>query len=218
MTNMTAGQIWKRSAVTACMILLFSATLTAQETQRFTFDLGAGFTPTVGNTGRQLDNGWNIKVGAGINFSRYAGAMIDLAYNRFDINGTTLANAGFPGGNFQVFSATLDPIVHLAPGHRMEPYLIGGGGLYRATQQFTQPSAATLVGFNPFFGFYDVTVPITEILSSYSVNKPGVNIGAGFAFGTKWRGKFFAESRYHRIFMGNDRHADYVPVSFGFRW
>jgi hypothetical protein len=34
-----------------------------------------------------------------------------------------------------------------------------------------------------------------------------------------WRGgKFFAEARYHRIYMGNDRHADYVPVTFGFRW
>jgi hypothetical protein len=29
---------------------------------------------------------------------------------------------------------------------------------------------------------------------------------------------FFAEARYHRIFMGNDLHTDYLPVSFGFRW
>jgi hypothetical protein len=31
-------------------------------------------------------------------------------------------------------------------------------------------------------------------------------------------GKIFAEARYDRVFMGNDWHADYVPVSFGFRW
>ena len=30
-----------------------------------------------------------------------------------------------------------------------------------------------------------------------------------------WRGKVFAEARYHRIFIG-DRHTDYIPVTFGF--
>jgi hypothetical protein len=34
-----------------------------------------------------------------------------------------------------------------------------------------------------------------------------VNGGLGIALGTKWHGKFFAEARYDRIFMGNDRHA-----------
>jgi hypothetical protein len=68
----------------------------------------------------------------------------------------------------------------------------GGGGIYHRNQQFTQPSIATLTAFDPFFGgFLPVTVPTTEILSSYSVNKPGVDFGAGVAFGTKWRGKFF---------------------------
>jgi hypothetical protein len=62
---------------------------------------------------------------------------------------------------------------------------------------------------------------ILRVLSnsdSDTVNKPGVNGGAGIAFGTKWHGKIFAEARYHRIFMGNGAHTDYIPVSFGFRW
>jgi len=205
--------------ITACTtILLGSPVLLAQETSRFTFDIGGGFTQTLGGTSRRLDDGWNIKGGAGYNFNRYVGAMVDLNYNRFDINSATLTSVGFPGGNVSVFSATLDPIVHVLPGHHVDVYLIGGGGVYRTQQQFTQPSTATVLGFDPFFGFYNVAIPTTEILSSYSVNKPGVNIGAGFAVGTKWHGKFFAESRYHRIFMGNDRHVDYIPVSFGFRW
>ena len=34
------------------------------------------------------------------------------------------------------------------------------------------------------------------------------------------RGKFFAEARYSRIFMGNRFSGDteYQPVTFGFRW
>ena len=199
-------------------VFLGSTCMHAQETPRFAFDVGGGFTQPIGNTQRHLDNGWNLTGGAGVNFSKYFGTMIDVGYNRFGINGATLNRAGFPDGDVSVFSATLDPIIHLNASSHVDMYVMGGGGLYHTTQEFTQPSIASLTAFDPFFGFYSVVVPTTQILSSYSVNKPGVNIGAGFAIGTKWHGKLFAEARYNRIFMGNDRHADYIPVSFGFRW
>lgn len=126
--------------------------------------------------------------GAGYNFSQYVGAMIDVGYNSFGIDSAVLNNLGFPGG-----------------------------GVYHRNQDFTAPTVATITGFDPFFGFYPVNVPTTEILQSYSVTKPGIDAGAGIAFGTKWHGKFFAEARYHRIFIGN-LHTDYIPVTFGFRW
>ena len=209
---------WNFAASSGLAMVLLGTTLAAQETTRFTFDVGGGFTQPVGNTERHLDTGWNIKGGAGFNFNRWIGATVEAGYNRFGINAATLSNAGFPGGDIQVFSATLDPIVHLNPGRHFDLYLIGGGGLYRMNQEFTQPSVSTVLGFDPFFGFYTAAVPTTQILSSYSINKPGVNVGAGFAFGTKWRGKFYAESRYNRILTGNNRHVDFVPVSFLFRW
>jgi hypothetical protein len=118
--------------------------------------------------------------------------VLQLDFNSFGINSTTLSNVGFPGGNVNVFSATIDPIVHLTPRGHFDFYLIGGGGLYRRTQQFTQPGVATVIDFDPFFGFYQYGIPTTQILASYSVNKPGVNGGAGIAFGSKWGGKFFA--------------------------
>jgi hypothetical protein len=195
---------------------LFS--LNAQEVPRFTADLGAGFTQGVGNTGRHLDDGWNIRGGVGYNFTPYLGAMLQLDYNSMGINSATLDRIGFPGGDVHVFSATIDPILHLNPRGHLDPYIIGGGGIYHRTQEFTQPGTATLTAFDPFFGgFFPVTVPTTEILNSYTVNKPGVNIGAGVALGTKFHGKIFAEARYNRIFMGNF-HTDYIPVTFGFRW
>jgi hypothetical protein len=207
-----------RCLTLACFGLSLAALMSAQEIQRFSFDLGGGFTQPVGNTGRHLDEGWNIRGGAGVNFSQYVGAMVQLDYNRFGINGTTLNAAGFPDGDVSVFSATLNPIVHLTPRGHFDIYLIGGGGLYHRTQEFTQPGLAAFTGFDPFFGFYQAAIPTTQVLSSYTVNKPGVNGGAGIAFGTKWHGKFFAEARYHRIFVSSDRHTDYIPVSFGFRW
>ncbi|MBZ5607365.1 MAG: porin family protein [Acidobacteriia bacterium] len=205
--------------MTCGLSVFLAATLSAQETPRFSFDLGAGFTTPVGNTARHLDTGWNIQGGAGYNFSPYLGAKLELGFNWLGINSGTLNNLGFPGGNVHVFSATIDPIVHLNPKGRFDVYLIGGGGIYHQTQEFTQPTVTTFTAFDPFFGgFFPVAVPTTEILSSYSVNKPGINGGAGIEFGSKWRGKFFAEARYHRIFVTSDRHMDFVPVSFGFRW
>ena len=124
---------------------------------------------------------------------------------------------GFPGGDVNIWSLTLNPIVHTNPRGPVDVYFIGGGGLYHWRQEFTAPDVAAVTGFDPFFGFYQALVPTQDVLSSYSVNKPGVNGGLGLSFGTKWNVKFYAEARYHRMFFG-DRHADMLPVTFGVRW
>jgi hypothetical protein len=209
----------KRFALALGVGSFLITSLSAQErTSPFSFQFGGGFTQPVGNTGRHLDQGWNIQGGGGFNFGPYVGVMIDLGYNSFGINTATLSNLGFPGGDLHIFSATLDPIVHLNPHGHVDVYVTGGGGVYHRLQEFTQPSVAAVTGFDPFFGFYSAAVPVTQVLESYTVTKPGVDIGAGVAIGTKWHGKLFAEARYDRIFMGNDRHTDYIPVSFGFRF
>jgi len=89
--------------------------------------------------------------------------MLDLGLNGMGVNGTTLNNLGFGGGSLHVFSATIDPIVHLNPHGRVDVYAIGGGGLYHQYQDFTQPALATVTGFNPFFGFYSVTVGVNRV-------------------------------------------------------
>jgi hypothetical protein len=208
----------KHLLVASCGCLLAAGMLGAQEpTTGFTFNIGAGFTQGVGNTGRNLDMGWNVRAGAGWNFSPYVGAMVDLGYDHLGINSTTLANIGVPGGDVHIISATVDPVVHLNPKGRVDFYVTGGGGLFRWYQEFTQPSVAIVPGFNQFFGFYTAAVPSTQILASYSVNRPGFDVGAGIAIGTRHRGKFFAEARYDHIYMQHS-HVDYLPVTFGFRW
>jgi Outer membrane protein beta-barrel domain len=198
--------------------LLVSAPLFAQEVQRFTFNVGGGFTNPVGGTGRRLDTGWNADIGAGINFNAYVGALVQANFSENGINDATLANIGFPGGNVRLAAFTLNPIVHVAPHSPVDIYLIGGGGLYHRTQEFTTPGVASFVGFDPFFGFFQQNVPVNQVVSSYTVNKPGVNGGMGISFGGYRRAKFYAEARYHRMFLGNDRHYDIVPVTFGVRF
>ena len=202
-----------------CTAILLAAPLAAQqEGIRPTIDDGAGFTTPIGGAGHSLDTGWNVGVGGGLNFSNYFGMKIDVGYTSFGINGATLANVGFPGGNVNIFSATLDPVIHVGAYRKADFYIIGGAGEYRVEQQFTEPTVANAVGFSPFFGFYNTSFLTNQVVSESSVNKLGWNGGAGVAFGTKWRGKIFAEARFNRIYMGGVRRIDYSPVAFGFRW
>lgn len=105
------------------LVFLGSALLTplsqAQEFHRLIVDFGGGFTQPVGGTGRYLDEGWNIRGGAGMNFSSVVGAMVQLDYDSLGISSGTLSNLGFPGGDVHVFSATLDPI---CASHTAQPF------------------------------------------------------------------------------------------------
>ncbi len=195
------------------LALLALGTLNAQEVSRFSFEVGGGFTKTVGNTGRYLDDGWNVKGGVGFNFNNYFGALAEVGYNSLGFNGATLAGLGYPGGQVNVFSATIDPIVHLTPRSHFDLYAIGGGGLYRWDQQFGHPGGV-VTPFNT--GSLPIVIP--SLAGDYSVNKPGWNAGMGVAFGTKWHGKIFAEARYAHVFLNNNMRGDFVPVTFGFRW
>lgn len=192
--------------------------LSAQETSHITGQVGAGFTTGVGRTGSYLDYGWNIGAGVGYNFNHWVGVQLNVTDSQMGINSTTLSGIGVPGGDVNLFTATVDSIVHLTPASHADIYVTGGYGLFRRNQEFTAPSAATVYGFNPFFGFYPALVPTTTILSSYSVNKPGIDAGVGIAFGTKWHGKIFAEAKYYRMFYNENFHTDYLPVTFGYRW
>src|SRR5579863_5580372 len=111
-------------AFVSCLGFLCIGTLSAQEVSRFSFDVGGGFTQPVGNTGRYLNEGWNVQGGVGYNFSSYIGTMVQLDYNSLGMNGAALGTSGFPGGDIHVFSATVDPIVHLTPKSRFDLYAI----------------------------------------------------------------------------------------------
>lgn len=202
----------------AMLVILAAAagTLSAQETPRFTFGGGAGFTTPVGNTSSNLDTGWNIRAGGGVNFSPYLGAMLNFGYDSMGIGSSVLNNLGYGGGNVDVFSLTLDPVVHLMPKGPVDIYVTGGGGYFHQYQNFTQPATFTGSGFSPFFGYYPFVGTANVVVSSYTINKPGIDAGAGVSFGHPWGGKFFAEARYIRIITGT-YHTDYIPVTFGFR-
>jgi hypothetical protein len=208
----------KRAVYSIAIALVSVVAAGAQETSHIALQVGGGFTQGLGRTGDYLDSGWNISAGVGYNFNSMFGVLLDVSDSGLGINSNTLNGIGVPGGDVNMFSAMVDPIVHLMPHQHFDIYLTGGGGLIRRNQEFTAPSVASTYGYNPFFGFYPALVPTTTILSSYSVNKPGIDAGIGVELGTKWHGKIFAEAKYYRMFYNSSFHTDYLPVTFGFRW
>jgi len=135
--------------------------------------------------GCNTDIGFNTSAGAGYNFNSYLGALVNLNVDSVGVNSPTLNTIGVRGGNVNVFSATLDPIVHLTPHRRVDLYVTGGGGEYRREQIFVAPLFPATYGGVPYFGFAP-----NQFVSQSSVNKPGFDAGIGIAVGSKWRGKF----------------------------
>jgi hypothetical protein len=194
--------------------------LAAQNFNRFTFDAGGGFTEPVEHTDGRANVGFNITAGAGYNFSPYFGVLGEFGYDRLGLSSTFLNAAGVPDGNGHMYSVTLQPIVHLNPKGRVGAYVTGGGGYYRRTIEYTQPTVGQITIFDPFWGVvYPAAVPATQVLASFVQNKAGLNIGAGVEIRVKGdsNAKIFAEARYHYIYTTPVR-TTILPVTFGFRW
>jgi hypothetical protein len=205
----------KSFASVFCIGILALVSAKAQEFSKFSFDIDGGYTTPVGGAGHYLDEGWNVGAGLGVNFSSHLGAKLNLGYDSMGINSTTLGNIGIPGGGVHVFHATVDPVVRLLPPGRINFYLTAGGGLFHMYQNFSAPPGTATDAIIPFLGFYPSAFGAN--VASYSVNKPGFDVGGGVEIGAIGHGKFFTEAKWEHMFL-NGAHLDYLPVSFGFRW
>jgi opacity protein-like surface antigen len=200
--------------------LTLVAPLPAQNTNKFTFHLGGGFTQPVRDASDRFERGFNITAGGGVNFTPRFGLLGEFGYNDLDLTTTALTAAGVPAGSGRIYSFTANPIVRFNPRGRFDAYVIGGGGYYRRTVEFTEPTTAVVTAFDPFYGvFFPAEIPVNRVLGSFTQNKGGLNIGGGvtFALGQDTNTKIFAETRYHHIFT-TPIDTNYMPVTFGLRW
>jgi hypothetical protein len=95
----------KRLAFVSCIGLLAFVSANAQELSRYSVDLGMGFSTPAGTQEHYLDYGWNIRGGAGGNFSPYVGVMLNLGYDDMGISGAALNNISASGGDIHLFHA-----------------------------------------------------------------------------------------------------------------
>ncbi len=192
---------------------------------------GGGFTAPVGNTAHGWETyGYNFRAGAGWNFSKHLGVLVEYQWNRDKIPGSTLtqlaidsdSNVPF-GGNVNTWSFTLNPIFYLPVTKSMGAYVTGGGGFYRKVTNFTAPVLGESCYYYCYIGYYPTTI------AHSSSNQGGLNIRAGFywkPFGEDSKMKYFAEAGYtwvdSPIASNEDPYgsgtSSLIPVTFGIRF
>jgi hypothetical protein len=202
-------------------LLCMTAPALAQNSplDKFTVNTGVGATVPVGGLSQRLDNGWNVNFGGGYNFVPHFGVIAEYMYNGLGVTRSTLNAASVPDGNARIHSVTLNPIVHINPKGPLDAYLIGGVGYYHRTVEFTEPSTATVLVFDPFFGFFvPAVIPVNRVIGRVVRDGFGGNLGGGFTYALGNSGvKLYTEARYHRANTGSVR-TELVPVTVGLRW
>jgi len=116
--------------------------------------VGGGLTEPVGPTNNRLDHGFNFTAGGGFNFTPAVGVIGEFCHNQLGITSGALQHVGVPDGGTRIYSLTFNPIVHFNPRGRFDAYLVGGGGYYRRTVEFTQPTVITVPAFDLFLGCF----------------------------------------------------------------
>jgi hypothetical protein len=154
------------------------------------FGIGGGITIPAGSTSDALKTGWH-----GIALVRFkpaaspVGFQIDGQYQRLSFD------EALPDGHVQVINGTANAVFSFPVSEetRFRPYIIGGLGIYNSKAKFD-------VGDD-----------------GESETDFGFNAGAGFdiSFGG---GTFFAEGRFHNVFVSDVDDTKLIPISVGVRF
>ncbi len=214
-------------------------------TSHIAFEGGFGFSVPVGNDTKfsqaDINNGYlspaqsvgyDLTVGAGWNFTKKFGALLEYQFLRQGMSNDylnalntaegTSGSGSSIGGNINTWSFTIDPIFYMPFSHKSGAYVTGGGGFYRKVTNFTEPVESC-----DYYG-YCYNVPVT--VDHFSSNQGGANGGVGFyrkVFGEDSNAKFYAEVRYVWVdspvasasnsYQGSGTEG-LIPVTFGIRF
>ena len=208
-------------SITGCVAaFMFGGACFAQNTNKFAFSVGGGFTEPVSHSDGRFDPGFNIGAGAGYNFHPNFGVMADFGFNHLGVSSSTLSCSR----RARRFRANLFP--HARSDRAFQPQ--GQVRCLRDRGRRILPAHGRIhtAGSGDDHGVRSVlrilsrrTSPPTSCWATFTQNKGGLNIGGGVSM--RLRGdsntKFFAEARYHYIFTSPIRTA-VLPVTFGLRW
>ncbi|HXC95808.1 MAG TPA: hypothetical protein VNU92_08900 [Edaphobacter sp.] len=223
----------------------------ADGSAKYSFIVGGGFTLPVGDSHNYLSTSYDFQAGVGRNFSKKFGVQAEFNWANFGfptstlnkqlvIYNSTCPNAGGCGltqlgGTSHIWSFTLDPIANFYESDTLGAYVIGGGGFYHKTANFTIPSIGTYC--DPFYGCFQYQA--NQTIDKYTSNAFGVNVGAGmtYKFSRFASERFYVEARYvytfnserafsfgdssgnnFNVFPQNSDKTGFIPITFGIRF
>lgn len=203
-----------KSLLVITAIFAASTLIQAQDGIQPVFFIGGGPTITTNHLNNYVKNGLNFTGGGGIRAWRGVELLGEFNYNDLGVQNDVLTTLQVPDGNARIYSVTGNVKFPFGTG-RVRPYVIGGGGWYRRTVEFTEPSIGAVTVFDPWWGYLgDVAVPTNVVLGSVSRDAAGVNAGGGVSFDVGDKTRIFAEVRWHRAFH-NPTNTTVVPITFG---
>jgi outer membrane protein with beta-barrel domain len=210
-----------RTAICLATALLISAGgMSAQEEEgrKWTVNAGVGFSPLVGALDKRLDNGWHVSFGGGYNFNSRFSVGGQVMYDGFGVSRGVLQEVGVPDGNAHLWAITAEPRYSFAPGRKVDVHVVGGMGYYKRVAEFTKPTVAAVVIFDPFFGFVPILVPANVVIGRITRDGIGGNAGLGFTMRLGRSGvKLFTEARFHYS-NGGGIPTRIVPLTIGVRY
>ena len=171
-------------------VVAVGSAASAQAQMPVSFGIGGGVTIPAGSTSDALKTGWH-----GLALVRFkpaaspVGFQIDGMYQRLSFD------AALPDGYVQVINGTANAVFSFPVSEetRFRPYIIGGVGVYNSKAKFdVGPDGSGETDF-------------------------GFNAGAGFdiSFGG---GTFFAEGRFHNVFVSDADDTKLIPITVGVRF
>ena len=213
----------KKTLLLLVICLVAAHPLSAQNNfEKWTGQVGAGFTVPVGDANDRVDTGWNLNVAAGPRFNERWSLLFDFTWSKFGLkdsveNNSFNLNLRDLDGRAKVWSISANPQFAFVRSESFTSYVTGGYGVYNRTVSI---DSATRIGngfvCDDWLGFCTDALVVNDVeLAKQSTYKGGYNAGAGVTIGSTY--KFFAEVRYHHMFTTN-QSTQIIPVTFGFRW
>jgi len=210
-------------SLVALSVLLMGAA-SAQQFNRFNFNVGGGFGGGLGDIGKFTGKSYQGGAGGGVNFSRRFGVNAEYMYYNLAFKDSVIKNQFLPtdaGGRLQ--SLTLNGIFTIPTHSKWGAYAIAGVGLYRRSVEATSDVLVQGTPWQPVYALWGITetnkvITETQTLSSRTVNAAGYNLGGGLTYRVPFHhARFYVEGRYHHA-NTNDLHTTVFPVSVGLRW
>ncbi len=198
---------------------------------RLAFEAGGGFNVPNSSTSPYVKTGGQVTVGGGLHLARALTVLAEYQFIYDGLPSAIVAEAGANGGNVQLWSLTLAPVIDLMPKKSTSVYVTGGGGFYRKVTNFTSPQAVEYCTY-----YYCGIGYQNAVIGHFSSNQGGWNVGGGVrhrfgGFYGEGKMELFAEARYLDVMtpavttqpnglglttVGADTKL--IPISFGVRF
>ena len=151
------------SAATVVAAMLGATTVPAyaQGARPFHFGINVGTSIPTGAYGDRVKTGTTFGGDVAYRLGRTPfGLQADAAYTSSGLTTGFLDRfSGIDDGNASVLSGTLDLTARLPRLWKLQPYVLGGGGVYRRHVNVDRVVGENIVsGFDPYFGFYEDAV------------------------------------------------------------